>query len=201
MPPPSQGRIGLSFRPERRCFWCPFLREAIGGSLGLVCRHRADARAVGCFPLRKLKNVRNLLQGNTGLLLAVLLLVGGGTIFYITVLAGDGVSEIAEDSRTQTLIDADGNVFTVKLSLKSSEKDLVNPKSGKTGYPAEWCWWTKDGKKRDKPFPVLLNQHKGDNSPTFCPDCDRLVIPHNPQYIEGLPVPKLPPTKQEYGTR
>lgn len=142
--------------------------------------------------------MRKLTEGKGGLVLAALLFLVGGIAFYLLVLRGDGASEIADDSRTQTLIDADGNVFTVHLSETSTETELINSKSGKKGFPVEWCWWTKDGKVREKPFPVLLNQYKGDPGPTFCPDCDRLVVPHNPQALPGLPPPKLPPTKSEY---
>src|SRR4051812_40733578 len=31
------------------------------------------------------------------------------------------------------------------------------PFGKKSGYPAEMCWWTKDGKIRKEPYPVLLN--------------------------------------------
>jgi hypothetical protein len=72
------------------------------------------------------------------------------------------------------------------------------PSGGQTGYPAELCYWTKDGKPKESPTPVLLNEFAGKTGPTFCPDCGRLVIAHNP-----LPGPnaKPPPIEAEYKAR
>jgi len=69
------------------------------------------------------------------------------------------------------------------------------PSGGKTGYPAELCFWTKDGKEKKEPTAVLLNQIIGKTGPTFCPECGRLVKAHNPR-----PGPNVnpPPTAAEY---
>lgn len=58
----------------------------------------------------------------------------------------------------------------------------VNPKTGKkTVYPAESCYWTKDGKAKLEPTLVILNSLLGKkNQPTICPDCGRTVTAHNP---------------------
>ena len=72
------------------------------------------------------------------------------------------------------------------------------PSGGDTGYPAELCYWTKDGKPKDTPTPVLLKSWLGDNGPTFCPDCGRLVVGHNPPAAPGK---KPPPTQAEYKPR
>lgn len=69
------------------------------------------------------------------------------------------------------------------------------PSGGKTGYPAEFCWWNKDGSQRAEPYPVLLNHYKGQKGPTFCDDCGRLVIP---QATAPRPGDKAPPTREEY---
>jgi hypothetical protein len=66
------------------------------------------------------------------------------------------------------------------------------------GYPAELCYWTKDGKPRKDPTPVLLNADIGVDGPTFCPDCGRLVVGHNPA---PEPAGKAPPTQAEYEQR
>src|SRR6476620_6465900 len=73
------------------------------------------------------------------------------------------------------------------------------PSGGDTGYPAELCYWTKDGKVKEDPTPVLLNQFKGKPEPTFCPDCGRLVVGHNPR--PQSPSDKPPPTETEYKSR
>lgn len=69
------------------------------------------------------------------------------------------------------------------------------PSGGNTGYPAVMCYWTKDGKIRTEPYPVLLKSWVGKSGPTFCPDCGRLVS-ERPR----LPMPgsKPPPTEAEY---
>ncbi len=75
---------------------------------------------------------------------------------------------------------------------------VTSPFSGRaTGYPAELCFWTKDGKVAEKPTAVVTNQELGKDGPTFCPDCGRLVRPWNPRAREGE-VP--PPTEEEYKT-
>jgi hypothetical protein len=72
------------------------------------------------------------------------------------------------------------------------------PTGGMTGYPTEECWWTKDGKVRSEPFHVLLKESMGQPGPTFCPDCGRLVVGHNPIAAPGK---KPPPTEAEYKSR
>jgi len=97
-------------------------------------------------------------------------------------------------------------IFVCSETLKPFEYTLVigdsipvkSPHSGKnTGYPSELCYWTKDAKIKQDPTPVLLNMAVGKPGPTFCPDCGRLVVPHNPYPVEGKP----PPTQAEYGKR
>lgn len=57
---------------------------------------------------------------------------------------------------------------------------VYSPHSKKsTGYPAEKCYWTKDGKAKREPTYVLLNSSIGKEGPTYCPDCGREVKPHN----------------------
>ncbi len=83
--------------------------------------------------------------------------------------------------------------FKVKLQA-GMQIPVLSPLSQKqTGYPAELCYWTKDGKPKSDPTAVLLNETIGKDGPTFCPDCGRLVVPHNPT-ATGEP----PPTQPEY---
>lgn len=71
---------------------------------------------------------------------------------------------------------------------------VKSPYSGKeTGYPAELCYWNEDGSIRKEPTPVLLNRYLGDKSPTYCPDCGRLVVLRNPPPEAG----KAPPKKTD----
>lgn len=85
------------------------------------------------------------------------------------------------------------------LSLKAGMAIPAAAPSGKeTGYPAELCYWTADGKPKDEPTPVLLNEWAGKAGPTFCPDCKRLVVGHNPRPGPGR---SPPPTEAEYATK
>lgn len=76
---------------------------------------------------------------------------------------------------------------------------ILSPYSGrKTGVPAEACYWTADGQAKKEPTWVLLNELAGKGGPTFCPDCNRLVVGHNPAPGDGV---RPPPTQAEYGSR
>ena len=73
-----------------------------------------------------------------------------------------------------------------RYEIKIGDSVPVKAPSGeKSGYPAELCYWTKDGQPKEDPTPVLLNQYVGKSGPTFCPDCGRLVVNHNPVAVAG----------------
>ncbi len=58
---------------------------------------------------------------------------------------------------------------------------ILSPHSNKkTGYRPEACYWSKDGRQKTKPTYVILNEVLGKDGPTVCPDCGRVVLPHNP---------------------
>ena len=107
-------------------------------------------------------------------------------------------NEIGLASRERIFIDSQtGKSF--KSEIKSGMTIPVQaPSGGSTGYPAEFCYWTADGKSKADPTPVLLNTYIGKTGPTFCPDCGRLVVGHNPAPSEGV---KPPPTQAEYKPR
>ena len=75
---------------------------------------------------------------------------------------------------------------------------VTAPSGGKTGYPAEACTWTKDGGIKTDPTYVVLNETMGKELPTFCPDCGRLVVGHNPAASTDR---KPPITETEYKAR
>ena len=79
---------------------------------------------------------------------------------------------------------------------RGEEPPIMSPHSGKkTGWEAERCFWTADGKPKQEPTFVLLNRYRGITGPTFCPECGRLVVQLNPA-VHGGSTP--PPTKEEY---
>ena len=124
---------------------------------------------------------------------AVLVLVG--VYFGYQALRGFASTEGARLSADRMFIDAKtGKPFEATLK-PGMPFPLSAPSGGNTGYPAEACYWTKDGKTKDIPTYVLLNSYAGKPEPTFCPDCGRLVRGHNPRPVEGM---TAPPTQEEY---
>jgi hypothetical protein len=88
-----------------------------------------------------------------------------------------------------------GYAFHCKLKIGMAIP-VVCPDTGKaTGYKAELCYWTKDGHVKEEPTPVALKEDQGQPGPTFCPDCGRLVMLHNPRAAENR---SPPPTEAEY---
>jgi len=143
--------------------------------------------------------LRDFLSGDKGKIVGVAVLVVG-LGFAVYVFKGSfGTDSAVANANERVFVDKEtGKPFNV--DLKAGMKIPIKAPSGKqTGYPAELCWWTKDGKIRKEPFAVLLNSVKGVDGPTFCPDCGRLVVGHNPR--PAGPETKPPPTKEEYEAR
>lgn len=108
---------------------------------------------------------------------------------------GASAASVAND---RVFIDATtGNTF--EYQLRMGDAIPVDAPSGqKTGFPAEACYWTKEGTATSEPHFVLLNDYANKPGPTFCPTCSRLVVGHNPVPVEGS---KAPPTQAEYKPR
>lgn len=142
-----------------------------------------------------MNGLREFINTGTGKIIAIIVVLVVVAIALNSIINLFRGSEIAQLSRQGLFIDATtGKAFNYKL--QAGDKIPVLAPSGKnTGYPAEYCWWTKDGKMRPEPFPVLLNQYTGKSEPTFCPDCQRLVTPLNPP---AMPNTNPPPTEEEY---
>lgn len=142
-----------------------------------------------------MSGLRQFLNSGIGKNLAiavVALLVGvAGYVGYRTL----GPSDAMAASTGRVFIDAEtGEAFTHEISV--GETIPVEAPSGqKTGYEAERCYWTKDGQIKQKPTFVLMNRFKGEEGPTFCPDCGRLVTDLNRAPMQG---DNPPPTEQEY---
>lgn len=50
-----------------------------------------------------------------------------------------------------------------------------------TGWIAEPCYWTKDGRAKKEPTWVIERRRMGLEGKTYCPDCGREVVGHNPR--------------------
>ncbi len=123
--------------------------------------------------------------------------IGAAVLLIVFVLRGTfGDSEAVASSSERPFICAKtGETFTYTLE-KGDVMPVRSPHSGEnTGYPAEACFWTRDGQIKDEPTFVLLNGYAGKPEPTFCPDCDRLVVGLNPPPLTG---DKPPPLRGEY---
>jgi hypothetical protein len=128
-----------------------------------------------------MSKLRDFLKGPGGKILAAIAIAAGLFVIYLNGRSLFGESEIASTSRDRIYIDAEtGQTFPHRLQAG----DVIPIESPfthkKTGYPAELCYWTKDGKRKKDPSYVLLNQFKGKKGPTYCPDCGRLVVSMNP---------------------
>ena len=139
------------------------------------------------------EKTRAFFQSTAGKATAVALCIAGLFVLYLL-----------SKSSSPALKTANTRTFICSETMKSFEVDLKagmgipvhSPFSGKdTGYPAEACYWKKDGSTRKEPYWVLLNETLGRPGPTFCPDCGRLVRGHNPEPEPGR---NPPPTAAEY---
>jgi hypothetical protein len=136
----------------------------------------------------------NVLEKPAGKTLAILLVVAAiGAAGYVIKTSWMPAAVSAE--RDRVFIDStDNQPFNHELE-KDESIPVDAPSGGKTGYPAELCYWTKDGQPKSDPTPVLLNSWIGKPEPTFCPDCGRLVVANNPP---ARPGGRPPPTRAEY---
>jgi hypothetical protein len=107
-------------------------------------------------------------------------------------------SETPDTALSATYIDtATGKPF-VHFIKEGEVPPILAPSGQNTGVQAEPCFWTASGDVKTDPTWVALNDSIGKSGPTFCPDCGRLVVGHNPQPVPGM---KPPPTEQEYMAR
>lgn len=126
-------------------------------------------------------------------ILAVAVLAGAA----VFTIGSDDAGSLASEMNDQIWIDVEGTSFT--HSLKAFDDSPVTGPTGKQAFRAELCFWTRDGKVKPTPTPVLLNQYKGEPEPTYCPDCDRLVVPLNPPPLADVPEDqqRRPPPRRE----
>lgn len=154
------------------------MTSARPGSLleGLEQEQNPAARESGKAPFVGPLDTRNI----------VLLVAGIATLIVAAVLIMRAVSSVSNGagavSRQRVAVDSEtGKVFT---SYKIKDGDTwpwEHPSTGKrTLYPAETCYWTRDGEATLEPTYVLLNEISGKEGPTYCPDCGRQVVAHNP---------------------
>ena len=141
------------------------------------------------------KGLREHLQGAGGKVVAVVVVVAALVGAALAARNFFGPSAEQRYARDRVFIDAEtGKPFEYTLK-KGDMYPVMAPSGKKTGYPAELCFWTADGKPKTDPTAVLMNAAVGKKGPTFCPDCGRLVVPFNPPPREGE---AAPPKQSEY---
>lgn len=121
--------------------------------------------------------LKKFMTGPSGVAVAGLSIVVAGIMIWRS-LGGGGTT--VDTSKRNYIDAATGKTFSYQL--KPGESYPVVPPGGAeaTGWPAEKCFWTPDGKAKAEPTLVLLNSYIGKEGPTICPDCGREVRPHNP---------------------
>lgn len=117
-------------------------------------------------------------------------------LLFLALYGSLGDSEAVASSRDRVFVCAEtGKAFRHEIE-RGEVMPVYSPHSGETtGYPAELCFWTADGRIQDDPTAVLLNEKVSKAGPTFCPDCNRLVVGHNPHPQPG---DTPPPTRNQY---
>jgi hypothetical protein len=140
----------------------------------------------------KLRNFTSTVGGRVGLGLFLV----AALVLLVYSIRDFGQSEGATATNERVFIDAEnGKTFTYKIKIGDTFP-IASPYTGKrTGYHAEACYWTKDGKIKKDPTYVLLNRYVDKPGPTFCPDCGRLVREMNDPPLEGA---DPPPTESEF---
>jgi hypothetical protein len=110
-------------------------------------------------------------------------LVVAGVVFVMF----RGGEDAAEATRRRTVIDSKTNkVYQIRLT-EGTRAPWKNPETGEeTLYPAEACYWNKDGTAKLEPTYVFVKEYAGIDEDTFCPDCGRRVVPHNPMPPDHL---------------
>jgi hypothetical protein len=141
-----------------------------------------------------MEKLREFFDSLPGKITAAALIVVCAALTWWAVRPRDVAADL---SRHRTYICSEtGKPFDITLE-EGMTIPVKSPHTGrKTGYPAEMCYWTKEGQPAKEPHAVLLKKTVDPSAgPTFCPVCGRLVVGHNPTPLER---PTPPPTEQEY---
>lgn len=136
------------------------------------------------------QSIQELLQTRGGVIAGSTAFVIVMAILLVSLLNSFSASRAGAHSRDRLFICAEtGLTFRHELNLGDTIP-VNSPHSGHdTGFEAERCYWTADGQVAPEPTPVLLGAYVGETGPTFCPDCDRLVVRWNPRPRPGQTPP------------
>jgi hypothetical protein len=110
----------------------------------------------------------------------------GAVAILIVVFAAYGVwSAVGKDevadrtNKVSYICSVTEKVYQIELKPDMPGDPQENPDTGeRTLWPAEMCYWNEC---RDRGgTPVLMNTYRGDEEPTHCPVCGRIVRFRNP---------------------
>ncbi|UCG34241.1 MAG: hypothetical protein JSU68_06310 [Phycisphaerales bacterium] len=107
----------------------------------------------------------------------VICIIAVGLVAY----SAFGRKDEAAESSSERMFICSETMKTFQYKVKvGDEWPVRSPYSDKeTGWPAEKCYWTRDGGAKREPTYVLLNEYIGKDEPTICPDCGRKVQRNN----------------------
>jgi hypothetical protein len=144
------------------------------------------------------ESFRNWLSSTAGKIVVIVLLVPlvCGAVYSVMSFSRGSGPDFA--GSTMYICTETGKTFRHR-NQAGETLPIYSSFSGKnTAVPAEPCYWTRDGGTKTEPTWVLVNEFVHKPGPTFCPDCGRLVIGHNPRPGPGV---RPPPTQEEWNLR
>src|SRR4051794_12781110 len=107
--------------------------------------------------------VREFLRSSAGKITAAVLTLVAIVLLISSIRSNLGASDVATLSRSRIYICSEtGKTFNYDVMKYGSKMPVKSPYTGReTAYPAELCYWTKDGKVKKDPTYVLLKQYTG----------------------------------------
>lgn len=89
---------------------------------------------------------------------------------------------LAEQGNARNFLCVESNKPFEHVLEAGEIEPITSPFTGrKTGWMAEACYWTRDGKAKKTPTLVVERRRMGLEGETICPDCGRRVVGHNPR--------------------
>lgn len=118
------------------------------------------------------------LSGPAGLAFAIALLALAAFLTYRVFYQAE--PDAWQPTERMFVCSESGRPFKYAISI-GENFPVASPFSRtKTGYPAEPCYWSKDGKLMEQPVTwVILNKTLNKDGDTKCPECGRVVVGHN----------------------
>lgn len=154
----------------------------------------AASPASSASPVAAARSAGGPLAGPLGIVVFVILFGAAGFLTYRTLFNPPPQKVILIPS---DFLCIETNKHFEYAMHEDEDIPVISPYSGRrTGYPAEKCYWTRDGQRKSEPTFVVLNERLGKKGDTICPDCGRIVVGHNPQPPESIPLVDAPTTSQ-----